>query len=123
VRALEGHVARPDWANTLTAYARCARIVRGGDDVPAAVDAAALAVPAERVALDALEAVSAGLDGRDTNAVLHALAALAPAIHTFFDEVLVMAEDPALRANRLALVGRIAALPAAVADLSQLEGF
>jgi len=41
----------------------------------------------------------------------------------FFTDVLVMAEDPAVRAARLALVQRIAALPDGSADLSQLQGF
>jgi glycyl-tRNA synthetase beta subunit len=46
-----------------------------------------------------------------------------PAISTFFDEVLVMAEDPALRANRLGLLQGIAGLAKGVADFSKLEGF
>jgi glycyl-tRNA synthetase beta subunit len=48
---------------------------------------------------------------------------LIPAINKFFDEVLVMAEDEALRQNRLALVAQIANLPYGIADLSKLEGF
>ncbi|RIL12070.1 glycine--tRNA ligase subunit alpha/beta [bacterium] len=123
VRHLEAHVARPDWNATLTAYARCARIVRGRDDVVDAVDGARLAEPAERVLADALDAATQGLSGSGLNAALNALAALAPAINAFFDAVLVMADDPAVRANRLALAGRVAAIPARFADLSELEGF
>ena len=37
--------------------------------------------------------------------------------------VMVMAEDPALRENRLALLQHIAALADGIADLSRLEGF
>ena len=44
-------------------------------------------------------------------------------INRFFTDVLVMAEDPAVRQARLALVQRIAALPDGIADLSQLQGF
>lgn len=54
---------------------------------------------------------------------LAALEPLVPAITDFFDQVLVMDEDPARRANRLALVAGVAALAEGVADLSQLEGF
>ncbi len=50
-----------------------------------------------------------------------ALATLSPAIATFFDDVLVMAEDPAVRANRLALLARLDALFSEVGDLSQIE--
>ena len=49
--------------------------------------------------------------------------ALIPSINAFFDKVLVMAEDPAVKANRLALVGRVAHLSDGLADLSKLEGF
>jgi glycyl-tRNA synthetase beta chain len=55
--------------------------------------------------------------------VLSALAGLAPAINTFFDSVLVMADDEAMRANRLALVSMVAGLPSAVFDLRRMEGF
>ena len=46
-----------------------------------------------------------------------------PAVNSFFDEVLVMAEDEKLRATRLGMLQRIAALAAGAADLSPLEGF
>ena len=52
---------------------------------------------------------------------LSALAALRPAVDRFFDEVLVMAEDPALRANRLALLARLDGLFAEVGDLRELD--
>ena len=51
------------------------------------------------------------------------LGALQGPINAYFDKVLVNAEEPELRAARLALVQRVAALPAAVADLSKLQGF
>ena len=41
----------------------------------------------------------------------------------FFEDVLVMADDPSVRAARLSLVGRVARLPEHVADLSAMEGF
>jgi glycyl-tRNA synthetase len=123
VALLEQHIARADWDTTLTAYARCARLVRAQATPPGAVDAALFTVPAESVLHEASAAVTESLDRTDPNAVLHALAALAPAVNTFFDEVLVMAEDPAVRANRLALVAGVAGLAAGVADLSLLEGF
>ncbi len=52
-----------------------------------------------------------------------ALRDLEDPINRFFTDVLVMAEDPAIRQARLALVQRIAALPDGIADLSQLQGF
>jgi glycyl-tRNA synthetase beta subunit len=46
-----------------------------------------------------------------------------PVINRFFEAVLVMAEQPEVRANRLGLLPRAAALAEGVADLSVLEGF
>ena len=57
---------------------------------------------------------------RDYAKLLTQLAALQPAIDTFFDEVLVMAKEPALRTNRLALLDRIGQNVYAVADLTKL---
>ena len=54
--------------------------------------------------------------------VFEKVAALRPAVDRFFDEVLVMAEDEKLRANRLALLGRVGALFAPVADFSKIQG-
>jgi glycyl-tRNA synthetase beta subunit len=48
---------------------------------------------------------------------------LIPLINQFFLSVMVMADDAALRSNRLGLLQRIAALAENVADFSLLEGF
>jgi glycyl-tRNA synthetase len=55
--------------------------------------------------------------------VLSAIEPLVPAINLFFDKVLVMDPDPAVRENRLGLVQSVAALTEGVVDLSRLEGF
>jgi glycyl-tRNA synthetase beta chain len=41
-------------------------------------------------------------------------------VDAFFDGVMVNAEDPALRANRLALLAQLRAQFLAIADISQL---
>jgi glycyl-tRNA synthetase len=123
LEAMAPRVASPSWPETLTAYARCARIVRGQGGGAGAGASGALVEPAEVALAQAIDAESAGLDRDDLGAVLDALERLAPAIKGFFDSVLVMADDPALRAARLGLVGRVAALPDGVADLGKLEGF
>ncbi len=120
---LAQHVQRPDWLETLHAYARCLRIVRPVSGPLPPVDPALFQVPAEQVMLAALEGATGDLDLDDAGAVLDVLALLAPTINRYFDDVLVMAEDERLRANRLTLVRRIADLPRRVADLSLLEGF
>ena len=59
----------------------------------------------------------------DVPALYAALQSLVGPINTFFEKVLVMAEDPDLRHARLALVQHLAALPDGIADLSQMQGF
>ncbi|MGQ3096287.1 MAG: glycine--tRNA ligase subunit beta, partial [Roseateles sp.] len=56
----------------------------------------------------------------DYTGSLKALAALKAPVDAFFDGVMVNAEVPALRANRLALLGRLHAAMNRVADLSRL---
>jgi len=46
-----------------------------------------------------------------------------PAIDRFFDEVLVMHDDPALRQSRLGLLQDIWALSQGIVDVTRLEGF
>lgn len=53
---------------------------------------------------------------------LGTLAQLRAPVDEFFDKVLVMDDDPKLRANRLALLNRIVTLFDGFADLSKLEG-
>ncbi len=60
--------------------------------------------------------------GRAYAGVMEKVAALRPVVDRFFDEVLVMAEDEKLRRNRLALLGRVGALFAPVADFSKIQG-
>ncbi|WP_416886078.1 glycine--tRNA ligase subunit beta, partial [Marinospirillum sp.] len=57
----------------------------------------------------------------DYQAALHKLAELREAVDRFFDEVMVMAEDPELRMNRLALLASLQALFLHTADIAQLQ--
>jgi glycyl-tRNA synthetase beta chain len=53
---------------------------------------------------------------------LTALTGLRAAVDAFFERILVMDEDPAVRNNRLALLCNVQALLGGVADLSRLPG-
>ncbi len=53
--------------------------------------------------------------------VLTSLATLREPVDEFFDQVMVMAEDPAVRSNRLALLSRLSELFLGVADISILQ--
>jgi len=123
VRELAQWVAREDWSLVLDNYARCVRITRGEPEVyPVAPDR--FETDAERDLFAAYQgAVEALSGGGNVDAFLSAFEPLVPVIQRFFEEVLVNAEETAIRQNRLGLLQAIAALAAGHADLSQLAGF
>jgi glycyl-tRNA synthetase beta chain len=59
---------------------------------------------------------------REYTAALSHLSGLREDVDRFFDSVMVMADDPEVQANRLALLVRLRALFLHVADLSRLPG-
>jgi glycyl-tRNA synthetase beta subunit len=107
----------------LPAYARCVRITRDQtQQYP--VDPQLLIEPAEKELYQALLKVEeTPRRPGSMEDFLTTFLPIIPAISRFFEEVLVMAEDVRLRANRLGLLQRIVALPKGVADFSFLEGF
>ncbi len=115
-------VARPDWSNILDSFARCVRITR---DKPAYVFNPDALTPAESVALyTAAREAHAKLSPRDNvNAFLSAFEPMVPTVTAFFDHVLVMDENQAIRENRLALLQYVSSLSKGYADLSRLSGF
>ena len=65
--------------------------------------------------------MDAALAAGDMAGALVRLAALGPAVDAFFDGVMVMAEDAAVRRNRLALLRALGARVARVADIAALQ--
>ncbi len=121
-RALARFSATGEFDSLITAYQRAANLAAKGDTD--AVDAAALLHPAEQALYAAVEAAAAAVDaclvdGRFEEA-LTALAALRPHVDRLFEEVLVMAPEPEVRRNRLALLRRMTALCHRVADLGAI---
>jgi len=89
-----------------------------------AVQPALLVEPAELALNEQLKrvapAVQAQLERHDYTRALSALAALRDPVDTFFNDVMVNAEDAALRKNRLALLAELHAQMNCVADISKL---
>ncbi len=113
-----------DWSDVFTAYARCKRIVRALPEVyPVAPEH--YTEPATLGLYEAWQHATRSThhDVRSVATMGQELRDLQAPINRFFTDVLVMAEDPAVRQARLALVQRVAALPDGIADLSQLQGF
>ena len=112
----------PNFEEVYNALNRVLRILPS--DVPETVDATLLCDDAEKQLYACITEAELGfqqsIQERDYAKLLTQLAALQPAIDTFFDDVLVMAEEPALRTNRLALLNQIGRNIYAVADLTKL---
>jgi glycyl-tRNA synthetase beta chain len=133
LRAVAAFARRPEAERLAAANKRVANILR-----KEAIDAAAAAArpldggllrePAEQAlaqALQSAEADNAGrLDGaaarRDYEGALLHLARLQAPVDAFFDQVLVMADDQALRDNRVVLLARVKARFDAIADIALL---
>jgi glycyl-tRNA synthetase beta chain len=111
--------APEDFAALAQAFKRASNILDG--QAPAStVDEALFEAPAERALLAAVQK-RAGREGSHEER-LRALAGLRGPVAGFFDDVLVMAEDPAVRGNRLALLARARDLFFDIADVSRLGG-
>ena len=127
LRALSEFLDLPDAQSLAAANKRIANILRKSEEsVGEAVDTELLIDPVEQVLAEQIAAMARKVEPefrarRYTEALLQ-LAALRPAVDSFFDSVMVMAEDERLRRNRLAMLGRLRALFMHVADLSRLPG-
>ncbi|GLQ47287.1 glycine--tRNA ligase beta subunit [Dyella lipolytica] len=130
LRAVVEFGRHPEAASLAGANKRVANILRkqqeehGVQSIGSHVDPAHFEADAERALAQALEAAQADnagpLQRGDYTAVLSRLAQLRAPVDAFFDNVLVNAEDPAVRANRLALLGRLKAQFTAIADIARL---
>jgi glycyl-tRNA synthetase beta subunit len=121
--ALGQQVKAKDWQQTLDAFGRCVRIIRDLKE-SYLVDETAVVEEAERELLNAVAAAEA--TKRSPGSIddfLNVFTPMIPVVNTFFDKVLVMAEDEKLKRNRLGLLQRVAMLADGVADFSKLEGF
>jgi glycyl-tRNA synthetase beta chain len=128
LKALRAFLELPESGSLTAANKRIANILKksAGGATPAEVDVGTLKEAAEIRLFDAMhalkDAVSVATAQREYANALGRLAQLRPAVDEFFDQVMVMAEDPKLRANRLALLAQLQGLFAGVADLSRLPG-
>jgi glycyl-tRNA synthetase beta chain len=103
-----------------TAYDRAHRLAgKAHAEAAPTLDQALLVEDAERALAEALAKLA--IDGNgDLSAALESGAQLAPVMERFFDEVLVMAEDSAVRANRLRLLLDVRDTLGALGDFSQI---
>jgi glycyl-tRNA synthetase beta chain len=129
IDAIGQFAALPEAAVLAAANKRIGNIVRKAQEegfhIPDHVQRGLLNHPAEAALAEAVEAAVGDTDDalhrHDYVQVLSRLALLRPQVDAFFDGVMVNAEDPAVRGNRLALLHRLHARFGAVADIGQLS--
>jgi glycyl-tRNA synthetase beta chain len=123
--AVQSFEAMPEAQTLSAANKRIVNILRkAADEAASAVDRARLAEAAERDLYAVFEKLDPLVSDRcaagDYSGALTALATAKPAVDRFFDDVMVMADDPAVRSNRLALLRAVASTMNRVADISRL---
>ncbi|WP_409476058.1 glycine--tRNA ligase subunit beta [Stenotrophomonas sp. Y-13] len=117
----------PEAEALAAANKRIRNILRKAEgDIPGTIDPALLREPAESELAEAVAAAiddtGAALAQKDYVSVLGRLARLRPQVDAFFDGVMVNAEDPALRGNRLALLRTLGDRLGSVAAIEHLSG-
>jgi len=123
--AVQAFAALPESAALSAANKRIVNILRkSGGEAAVAVEPARLAEGAEEDLYRTFQRLTPQVEddfgrGDFTNA-LRILATARPAVDRYFDDVMVMADDPAIRANRLALLRGVAGTMNRVADISKL---
>jgi glycyl-tRNA synthetase beta chain len=126
LRAVAAFAQRAEAESLAAANKRVANILRKeGVDIreagARAIDESLLQESAERTLWQSLQSAQADTqDARDYEDTLAGLAQLQAPVDAFFDSVLVMAEDAALRGNRLALLARIKTRFDVIADIALL---
>jgi glycyl-tRNA synthetase beta chain len=126
MRAVRAFHAMPEAEKLAAANKRIRNILRKSESViPDTCSSALLQEPAEKSLAAAIDEqakhVLPLIEQRAYTDALRSLAGLQAPVDRFFDDVMVMADDPALRDNRLALLQGLSNLFLQVADISRLQ--
>jgi len=124
--ALEKLKGKPDFEPLAAAFKRVENILKkSSPPATASVDPSLFDHAAESTLHEACQAVTRQVDRLmargDLDSALGAIAGLRGPVDAFFNDVMVMAEDEAVRRNRLALLGAISAIFGQIADFSQIS--
>ena len=122
--AVKQFAALPESAALAAANKRITNILKKNEQPVGVVAPELLVEPAERALFDATQQISVRVQSAfaagDFNAALQILATIRPQVDAFFNDVMVMAEDQALRNNRIALLALLHGILNQVADISKL---
>jgi glycyl-tRNA synthetase beta chain len=130
IEALTAFITSEEGLNLLAGTKRATQLLaaeeKKGTQIADAVDPALFVLPAEGELYAAVSTATStaaeAVSREDFRVAMEALSILRAPIDRFFADVLVNDENPAIRANRLALLGRIRAATGTVADFSRIAG-
>jgi glycyl-tRNA synthetase beta chain len=131
VEALGQFLKTEDGEHLLVGVKRATNILRDeekkdGRSYAGDYDVKLLAAPEELALAAAIESVTAdtraAINVENFKGAMNALAELRQPVDAFFDKVTVNTDDPAVRANRLALLSQIRAATQSVADFTKIAG-
>lgn len=122
IKALEEFRNGEEAEALIAANKRVANILKKVDKSTGDVDVSLFQEPAETALLESIQDAEVSLSTlRDDAAKLKKLGELRDVIDVYFDQVMVMADDEALKANRIATMNRMRQLFLQVADISLLQ--
>lgn len=124
LRSLEEMREEPDFLSLASNFRRIVNILLQAGDSVHGIQESLLKDPAERDLYQCYvrvrPEVEAAQRSHDYGAALRSLASMRGIVDAFFQEVMVMAGDPAIRANRIALLDSVAGLFRSIADISRI---
>ena len=124
LQAVQAFAALPESVSLAAANKRITNILKKAEGTPGSVNPALLQESAEQALANAMTNVKPQVDAAfaagDFTGALKTLAALRTEVDNFFNDVMVNAEDLALRNNRLALLASLHVMLNQVADISKL---
>ncbi len=126
INAVGDFMQRPEAESLVAANKRIGNILKKNDlDFSQEIETNLFVLDEERVLFDAVnsarEAVSPRFKAGEYGHALATLATLREPVDAYFDSVMVMDEDPAVRGNRLAQLAQVKQLFDRVADFSQAD--
>lgn len=124
VKAVQSFKTLPEAEALAAANKRVSNILAKSEESTAnlSINTALFSEAAEQALFEALEQVESSIEeGSDYSARLKQLARLREPVDAFFDGVMVNADDPALKLNRLAVLAKLQSLFIQIADISQLQ--
>ena len=124
IEAVRAFLAMPEAPSLAAANKRIRNILRKTDAAVGEPDAALMPEAAEKALFASVTALEPSVESfvrnEDYTDALRLMAGVRPVVDAFFDEVMVMTDEPLIRANRLALLARLERLMNQVADISRL---